>query len=196
MALTGVPGRTVRRRVDQRAPATRERTRSANTPTIVVWNARLLRTLRHAGITVHGPMFACCDSTLASLALIDEPDVWNSSYAFQFPSVGVDARALCGTYVLGHGASFRRWSVSFGMISPVIRTLADGRTTALSGTVRATRIGETIWTRGRSRPKFQHVGRDRAAVTCDASMLGASEIRRHNNPRGFCASSPPIRLIC
>ncbi len=79
-----------------------------NTPTIgFMWNAQACTNTQTCGYNRPWSYVRVLRFNLASLALIDEPDVWNSSYAFQFPSVGVDGRRhIAGTMFWGGGSFF------------------------------------------------------------------------------------------
>jgi hypothetical protein len=49
----------------------------------------------------------------STLSEIDEPDIWNPSYAFQFPGVGVNARGHLGGPMFWGGGSFFPTLVAF-----------------------------------------------------------------------------------
>ena len=80
----------------------------ANTATVgFMWNAQACTNKQSCGYNRPWPYIRVLRFKASDLSLIDEPDIWNSNYAFQFPSLGVDARRhIAGTMFWGGGSSY------------------------------------------------------------------------------------------
>jgi hypothetical protein len=80
----------------------------ANTATVgFMWNAQACTNPQGCGYTRPWSYVRVLRFNSSDLGLIDEPDIWNGSYAFQFPSVGVNGRRhVGGTMFWGGGSNF------------------------------------------------------------------------------------------
>jgi hypothetical protein len=72
-----------------------------------MWNAAACANSSSCAFNRAWPYIRVVRFNQSSLDEIDEPDIWNPSYAFQFPAVGVDARGhLGGAMFWGGGSNF------------------------------------------------------------------------------------------
>ena len=87
----------------------------AQGPTAVgfMWNAAACTNRQTCGFNRPFPYVRVLRFDQSNLNLINEPDIWNPSYAFQFPSVGVDARGHLGGTMFWGGGSFFPTLVAF-----------------------------------------------------------------------------------
>jgi hypothetical protein len=78
-----------------------------------MWNAAACTDTSKCAFNRPWPYIRSVRFKQSSLDEIDEPDIWNSSYAFQFPGVGVDSRGHLGGVMFWGGGSNYPTLVSF-----------------------------------------------------------------------------------
>jgi hypothetical protein len=77
-----------------------------NSPSIgFMWNAAACTDTSKCAFNRAWPYIRAVRFKQSSLDEIDEPDIWNPNYAFQFPGVGVDARGHLGGVMFWGGGS-------------------------------------------------------------------------------------------
>jgi hypothetical protein len=72
-----------------------------------MWNAQACTNTQTSGWNRPQSYIRVLRFRQRDLSLIDEPDIWNASYAFQFPSVGLNSRGhIGGSMFWGGGRKF------------------------------------------------------------------------------------------